>query len=148
MSFTASARSIAGSLRHEIDVNGRHTITTDEPNQLGGSDAGPAPHELLPAMVAGCISTMVVLYARRHRWELGEVRVDVEYDTDATPRKINITVHLPQELSDEQVVRLRRVADACPVKRSFEAGFEFEQELICDLLAPRAAVADRSGRTG
>ena len=40
MSFTASAHSIDGTLRHEIDVNGRHTITTDEPESLGGTDAG------------------------------------------------------------------------------------------------------------
>ncbi len=33
MSFTASARSIDGTLRHEVDVNGRHTIITDEPEQ-------------------------------------------------------------------------------------------------------------------
>jgi hypothetical protein len=29
--FTATARSISGTLRHEVDVNGRHTIVTDEP---------------------------------------------------------------------------------------------------------------------
>ncbi len=40
MSFTASARSIGGTMRHEIDVNGRHTIVTDEPESLGGTDSG------------------------------------------------------------------------------------------------------------
>jgi putative redox protein len=131
--FTATARSIGGSLRHEIDVNGRHTITTDEPESLGGTDAGPAPHELLAAMAAGCVSTMIVLYARRHGWELGDVRVDVEYDADATPRRVSVTVHLPEGLSDDQVARLRRVADTCPVKRAFEARFEFERELVLDV---------------
>jgi len=84
MSFTASARSISGSLCHEIDVNGRHTITTDEPESLGGTDTASAPHELLPAMVASCVSTMIVLYAHRHDWQLHDIRVDVEYDTDPT----------------------------------------------------------------
>jgi hypothetical protein len=28
-SFTASANSINGTPRHEVDVNGRHTLTTD-----------------------------------------------------------------------------------------------------------------------
>jgi putative redox protein len=46
MSFTASARRIDDTLRHEVDVNGRHTIITDEPTSLGGTDTGPAPHEL------------------------------------------------------------------------------------------------------
>jgi putative redox protein len=48
--MTAVARSIDGGLRHEVDVNGRHVIVTDEPERLGGPDAGPAPHELLAAM--------------------------------------------------------------------------------------------------
>jgi hypothetical protein len=29
--FTASARSFGGALRHEIDVNGRHAMVTDQP---------------------------------------------------------------------------------------------------------------------
>lgn len=53
----ATARSAGNGLRHEVDVNGRHVITTDEPSSLGGTDAGPAPHELLPATLAACVST-------------------------------------------------------------------------------------------
>ena len=90
MSFTASARSVDGTLRHEIDVNGRHLIATDEPASLGGSDSGPAPHELLAAMLASCVSTMMVLYARRHDWDLGDMRVDVVYDADVTPRRAQV----------------------------------------------------------
>jgi putative redox protein len=105
MSFTATARSIDGTLRHEIDVNGRHTITTDEPESLGGTDTAPAPHELLAATLASCVSTMIVLYARRRDWDLGDVRVDVEYDADTTPRLVEITVHLPAGLTAEQTER-------------------------------------------
>jgi uncharacterized OsmC-like protein len=59
MPMTASARSAHGSPYHTIDVNGRHTITTDAPDRLGGTDRAPAPHELLPAMLASCVSTMI-----------------------------------------------------------------------------------------
>ena len=65
MSYTATAQPIDGTLRHEIDVNGRHTITTDEPDRLGGTDTAPRPHELLAATLASCVSTMIVLYAQR-----------------------------------------------------------------------------------
>ena len=61
-------------------MNGRHVIITDEPLSLGGTDTGPAPHELLPAALASCISTMIVLYAKRKAWDLDDVRVDVGYD--------------------------------------------------------------------
>ena len=132
MSLTASARPSNGSLRQEIDVNRRHTITTDEPETLGGEDTAPAPHELLPAMVASCVSTMITLYAQRHGWKLDGLRVDVEYDVETIPRHLKICVHLPDTLSEDQLERLRRVAETCPVRRAFEAGFEFEEELVCE----------------
>ncbi len=130
MAMTATAVSIGGGLRHEIDVNGRHTIYTDEPERIGGTDTAPAPHELLPAMLAACASTMVAMYARNRAWELGEVRVDVVYDPEQTPRSVTLTVHLPDGLTEDQVKRLRAVADGCPVKRAFESGFVFEQTLL------------------
>jgi putative redox protein len=135
MNFRASARPIEGGLRHEIDVNRRHMITTDEPESLGGSDTAPAPHELLPAMIASCVSTMIVLYAQRRQWQLDDVRVDVDYDAESTPRRVEVTVHLPDGLTADQLQRLQRVADTCPVKRALEAGFSFEQQIAVDVRA-------------
>jgi len=139
MSFTASARPLEGGLRHEVDVNSRHTLVTDEPERLGGTDSGPAPHELLAAMLAACASTMVALYARRHGWPVEGLRVDVDYDAETTPRHVEISLHLPAGLSPEQVARLSRVAATCPVRRAFEAGFDFEEHLITG--APDRAAA-------
>jgi putative redox protein len=133
MTYTATARPIDGALRHEIDVNGRHTITTDEPAKLGGTDTAPTPHELLAATLASCVSTMVMLYAQRHAWDLGETQVDVEYDAEATPRRVEVTLRLPDGLTAEQIKRLQRVAETCPVRRSLEAGFTFEERLAAVL---------------
>ena len=105
-------------------------IVTDEPQRLGGTDAGPAPHELLPAMLASCVSTMIMLYARARDWELSEVRVEVEYDSESTPRHVDLRIHLPDGLTADQVKRLRRVADSCPAKRALEAGFTFDEQMI------------------
>jgi len=41
---------------------------------------------------------MIVLYAQRRDWNLGDVRVDVDYDTDTTPRRVEVTIHLPDGL--------------------------------------------------
>ncbi len=129
MTMTATTERV-GKLRHRVDVNGRHTIVTDEPLKLGGTDEGPAPHELLPAALASCIATMIALYAERHGWEIGDARVEVEYDAEATPRQIEIEVHLPDSLSAEQFRRLERVADTCPLRRAIEAGFDFEERVV------------------
>ncbi len=132
MSMTARARRVAGGLRHEVEVNGRHTIVTDEPAGLGGSDTGPAPHELLPAALASCVSTMVALYARRHDWDVGDLSVDVAYNPDASPRTVALTLHLPDTLSEQQVARLRRVADTCPVRRALESAFTFDERIAAE----------------
>jgi putative redox protein len=129
MAMTATARSVDGGLRQEVDVNGRHTIITDEPERLGGTDEGPAPHELLPAMLASCVSTTINVFARARNWEIGEVRVEVVYDSDATPRHVSLRVYLPSGLTSDQIRRLRKVADTCPARRALEAGFTFDEQL-------------------
>ncbi len=134
MTMTATTERV-GKLRHRVDINGRHAIVTDEPLSLGGTDEGPAPHELLPAALASCIATMIALYAERHGWEVGDARVEVEYDPESTPRRVEIEVHLPDSLSAEQVRRLERVANTCPLRRALEAGFEFEERTVSSQLS-------------
>ena len=129
MSLTATAQSIPGTLRQEIVIAGRHRFVTDEPERLGGEDRGPAPHELFPAALAGCVSTTLARYARTKGWDLGQVTVDVDYDHRSTPRRFTVIVALSGELTDDQIARLEKVAAACPLRRSIEAGFEFEETM-------------------
>lgn len=130
MSLTATSRSIPGTLRQEIIIDGKHRLITDEPVEVGGEGSAPAPHELLPAALASCVSTTLVMYARRKNWELGEVRVDVNYDHRATPRRADISISLAADLSTEQLALLEKVAAACPVRRSIETEFEFNEQIV------------------
>jgi putative redox protein len=127
MSLTATARSIPGTLRQEVVIDGKHRLITDEPERLGGEGSGPAPHELFPAALASCVSTTLVMYARTKGWDLGEVSVAVDYDNRSTPRRFEVWIELGGELTGEQLRRLAKVAEACPVRRSVEAGVEFAE---------------------
>lgn len=127
--LTATARSVPGTLRQEVLIDGHHRLVTDEPPHLGGDDAGPAPHELFPAALASCVSTTLVLYARTKAWDLGTVEVDVTYDTAATPRRFEIDVRLDGDLDDDQLRRLERVAATCPVRRAIESGIVFAERI-------------------
>jgi hypothetical protein len=49
MSLSASARSVPGTLRQLVVIDGRHHLVTDEPVGIGGGGSAPAPHELFPA---------------------------------------------------------------------------------------------------
>jgi len=129
MSLTATARSITGTLRQEVVIGGEHRLITDEPERLGGEGSGPAPHELLPAALASCISTTLVMYARTKGWELGEVSVAVDYDNRSTPRRFDVAIELGGDLTEEQLLRLEKVAATCPVRRAIEAGIEFDETI-------------------
>jgi len=129
MSLTATARSIPGTLRQEVVIDGQHRLITDEPKRVGGDGSGPAPHELFPAALAACVSTTLVMYARTKGWELGGVAVEVDYDHRSTPRRFEVAIRLSGELSDAQRERLEQVARSCPLRRSIEAGIEFVERL-------------------
>ena len=129
MSLTATARSVPGTLRQEILVDGRHRLVTDEPVSLGGDGSGPAPHELGPAALAACISTTLVMYARTKEWDLDQVVVDVDFDHRSTPRRFEIEIRVAGNLSESQIERLEKVAAACPLRRSVEAGVEFVERI-------------------
>jgi putative redox protein len=129
MSLTASARSVPGRSRQDVLIDGRHHLVTDEPVHLGGDDLGPAPHELLPAALAACISTTLVTYARTKEWDLGQVSVDVVYDQKAVPRLFDVAISFDGPVDDVQLERLRKVADACPLRRALETGFEFHEHI-------------------
>ena len=139
MSLTATARSIPGTLRQEVVIDGQHRLVTDEPERVGGDGSGPAPHELFPAALAACISTTVVMYARTKGWELDGVRVAVDYDNRSTPRRFDVRVELGGDLTDEQLRRLEKVAESCPVRRSIEAGIEFFETVVRRDAAPVTA---------
>jgi putative redox protein len=130
MSLTATSRSIPGTLRQEVVIDGKHRLITDEPVEVGGDGSAPAPHELLPAALASCVSTTLVMYARRKGWELGQVRVDVSYDHRATPRRADITIRLGADVSSEQLELLEKVAAACPVRRSIQTELEFNEQIV------------------
>ena len=129
VSLTATARSVKGTLRQDILVGGRHRLTTDQPTQHGGEDAGPTPHELFPAALAACVAVTLAAYARTKAWDLGDVTVDVDYDHHSKPRRFETTIRLTGSLDPEQLERLEKVAAACPLRRSIEAGIEFSERI-------------------
>jgi putative redox protein len=110
---------------HEVEIEGGHTILVDEPVSAGGSDTGPSPTRLLAASLAACTAVTIEMYAGRKGWDLGAVEVDadVAYDGHA-PTTFEVTLHLPESVSDEQRKRLLAIAGRCPVHRALSGETE------------------------
>jgi putative redox protein len=126
----AISRRVSERLRQRVQI-GKHELAVDEPEDLGGDDAGPSPEELLAASLASCTAVTMEMYAERKGWDIGEVAVDVEYEPAqrGSPTRFALTVSLPKELPEEQRERLMQIAAKCPVHRTLEGEVMFDERV-------------------
>ena len=116
-------------------------LAVDEPSELGGTDTGPTPYDLLLGALGSCTSMTVGLYARRHGWPLEDVTVrlmhervhetDCEDCVDEKPRwleRITLRLELSGPLSNEQRARLIEIAGRCPVHKTLTSNIEIRIE--------------------
>jgi putative redox protein len=104
---------------HDVEIQGGHRLVIDEPKEAGGANQGPSPTRTVAAALAACTAITTEMYAARKGWDLGEleVGVEMEYGEDSVPRSFEVTLRVPNGLSEEQVERLRTIAGKCPVHR-------------------------------
>jgi putative redox protein len=115
-------------------VTGHHHLLADEPESVGGFDAGPSPYDLLAAALGSCTSMTLRLYADRTGVDLDRVTVEVAHrkvhgaDCDecvaggrARIDHFDRVIRLDGDLDDAARASLLRIADRCPVHRTLEA---------------------------
>ena len=116
--------------RHVVRVRS-HDLGIDEPTDMGGTDSGPSPQELLAASLASCTAVTMEMYASRKHWDLAGVEVACEYTPAerGCPTRFQIILRLPDSLSQEQVERLRIIAAKCPVHRTLDGEVMFDERV-------------------
>jgi putative redox protein len=115
---------------HSLTV-GHHSLIADEPRDKGGTDAGPSPAQLLALSLASCTAITIEMYANRKGWDVGdlEVEVDYEFGEGEVPTRYDVVLKLPEDLSGEQVERLRVIAGKCPVHRALIGNVEITDQV-------------------
>jgi uncharacterized OsmC-like protein len=124
--FTAESRQAEG-LRSEVQAR-QFSLTVDEPEELGGTDQGPNPVELVLAALASCQEITYRLYADSLGIPLDSVSVKVSGDLDLRGffavdeavrpgfRAIRAEVTLDSPASEAELERLKTTVDRfCPV---------------------------------
>jgi putative redox protein len=115
---------------HRVLIRG-HELVVDEPPEEGGDDEGPSPLELLAASLASCMAITMELYAKRKGWELGPVEVEVAYSLAerGSATHFDVVMRLSDQLTPEQVERLRVIAGKCPVHRTLSGEVSFDERI-------------------
>lgn len=105
----------------QVVTAGQHQWLADEPESMGGSDAGPAPFDLVMSGLGACTSMTLRMYAERKGLPLERISVALSHDKvdidGANRDRISRQITLEGDLNDEQRQRLLEIANKCPVHR-------------------------------
>ena len=125
MSRTVVVRTVpGGKLSNEVSVGG-HRFPADEGEEVGGSDRGAAPFELVMAGLGACTSMTLRMYADRKGWDLQGVEVTLtrtQREGVAPENEIRREIRLAGDLDAEQRRRLVEIASKCPVHKALAGG--------------------------
>ena len=136
-----------GGLRQEMTVRGK-LVVVDEPKEDGGTDEGPSPYELLLGALGSCTAMTIVLYARRKKWPVEHVRVELDHsrvhvkdcenceEQDARLDYFRKRVTVRGPLSEEQRLKLEEISQRCPVHRTLMGTIRIDDELKIELTGP------------
>ena len=118
--------------------NGRHQWNADEPVDLGGSDTGPNPYELLLASLAACTCITISYYCQHKGMTLESVSATYDFsrvhandckDCDVPDKgfidKITSSVHIAGDFDEAQRKRLAQISERCPVHKTLANGVVF-----------------------
>ena len=106
--------------RFDVQVRD-HTITVDQPLELGGADLGPTPTELFVAGLASCVAFYARRYLRRHHIDQDGLEVATSYAMGAKPSRVasvHMEIHLPADLTSRRRAGLLAQAGHCTVHHS------------------------------
>ncbi len=111
--------------RTEI-ISGAKQVVADEPEELGGTNKGPAPGEFLLISLASCTAITIRMYADRKKWSVEKITVEVDFEKIDNKTVFKRELLLEGDLTEEQRTRLLQIANACPVHKTLTNPIEIE----------------------
>lgn len=116
------------SYKTELIVSG-HRVIADEPEELGGTNLGPAPGEFLMIALASCSAITLRMYADRKKWNVEKIKVEVTYEKAEYKTIFKREISFEGVLDEEQRKRMLEIANSCPVHKTLTNPIEIETTL-------------------
>lgn len=115
---------------------GKFSLIIDEPEQLGGTDEGPSPVQVLLMSLAGCLNVTGHEVARQKGLKLNSMKVAIEgvlnpctfigcsFEERAGFQKINVTITPDMDGASEEAIAawIQETEERCPVTDNLRAG--------------------------
>ena len=124
-----------GQGRYQQEIRaGKHQYLADEPVDMGGADAGPAPFDFIMSGLGACTSMTLRMYAERKGLALTRVHVDLSHEKISIPEqkpvdRIERVITLEGDLTPEQRQRLLEIANKCPMYRTLTSNIQIESTI-------------------
>ncbi len=120
--------------RSVVDDGRGHSVVTDLPKELGGTDTAPTALELAVMGLAGCITTIFAMIAKGKGLSFEDMEVIVEAEKSEKDQTITSGSIKGIVVSKESEERVRKIWEdtlrICPVGVLFQrAAVHFEHEL-------------------
>lgn len=138
---TTAESHLVENFRSEVKTRG-FDVVLDQPENMGSSDLGPRPSELLLAALAACHEVTYRLYADALDIDLQDIAVsvtgvsdargffDVDDEVDAGFSEVYGEINIVSNASDEDIERLRQTVNRhCPVLDDLRKPLKVELDL-------------------
>lgn len=109
-----------------------HTWTADEPQEVGGGNAGPTPERLVLASLGACTAITLKMVAVRRQLPLTGLTVELQLNPAGKPAAGNDIVRritIQGDLDADQLAQLLKAANACPMHKLLTGEIRIQTEL-------------------
>lgn len=125
-------------MKVEAEARG-HKVIIDEPENVGGTDKGMTPVEMVLAGFAGCVSITAKAFAESCGVELNDLEVETEgdiddkamrsADVDSGYKEVRLKIKIDSDSPEENIEKLyETIEQFCPVSDSLQRQIELKSD--------------------